>query len=450
MQGIANLTNPEQLNNPQKGVGLTLNNVFVKCVIIMSFICQMLVLYNRSIFESVTGPILALCIVILTFTDYYYIPFAIVLLTPHAIGTVIMGRISFYVFMGAILALRLLIIKFDIVFTLSNVLWLMLGLFNVLHLNIFMFEHVGSEKLTYMAIFTAWIVFLFADKRRDSEIVDKFFLTFGIAIVTNATVSLISRTATKYVASDRLGIIGIGASDPNIAAMMLTLAVAIIIGSKYLKVWLKIVLVLIPMLSMITTVSVSGVLAIVILFLIFGIAMNKSGDNLSVFFLIILGALIAVYIFPMLGIMGEENAAGETTNYLEYYQDKIYNRVGAFFADDIDAASSGRTALMQKNMEFLREQSAIKQLFGGNHVNPLGINVSHNTFADIALRFGYVGLFAVIIMIIFSLIKCVQRLKESGNCTVLLCKAMMLYWSLTLSIFDGSVGVLWFTIVLML
>ena len=40
-------------------------------------------------------------------------------------------------------------------------------------------------------------VFLFADKRRDSEIVDKFFLTFGIAIVTNATVSLISRTASN-------------------------------------------------------------------------------------------------------------------------------------------------------------------------------------------------------------------------------------------------------------
>ena len=447
---LGTATPVKQLNNPQKGVGITLNNAFVKCVIAMYFVCQMLVLYNRSTFESITGPILAVCVVILTFTDYYYIPFAIVLLTPHAIGTVIMGRISFYVFIGAVLALRLVVIKFNIAFTLSNTLWLMLGLFNVLHLNLFMFEHVGSEKLTYMAIFTAWMVFLLADTRRDPELMDKFLLSFAIAIATNAAVSLVSRTATKYVASDRLGIIGIGANDPNIAAMMLTLAVAIIIGSKYLKVWTKIVLVVIPMLSMITTVSVSGVIAIVILFLIFGIVMNKNSHNLSVFMFIILGALIVIYIFPMLGIMGEENAAGETTNYLEYYQDKIYNRLGAFFDDDMDAASSGRTALMKKNMEFLSEQSTIKQLFGGNHVNPLGINVSHNTFADIALRFGYVGLFGVIVMIIYSLVKCVQRLNESGNCTMLLCKAMMLYWSLTLSIFDGSVGVLWFSIVLML
>ena len=279
-----------------------------------------------------------------------------------------------------------------------------------------------------MVIFTAWLIYLRCDTRRDKDVFDKFLVAFAVAVTTDAIISLVSRTATKYDASDRMGIIGIGSSDPNIAAMIITLAIAIIISSQRLKVWVKIVALVILAFNLITTVSISGFLAVVLILLVFAIVMNKNSHNLSVLLVIVLGVVLAVYLFPMLGITGEENAAGESVNYLEYFQEKLYDRVGRFFGDDLNRATSGRSELTRLNLEFFFEQSALKQLFGGNHVNPLGINVSHNTFADLLLRFGYIGTFAVIIMIIYSLLKCMQKTKLTGNCTVLLCKFLMLYW----------------------
>ena len=124
--------------------------------------------------------------------------------------------------------------------------------------------------------------------------------------------------------------------------------------------------------------------------------------------------------------------------------------MGSFFNNDYDEASSGRAALTKINLEYFFEQSAKKQLFGGNHVNPLGVNVSHNTFADNLLRFGYVGSIVIFIIMAYSLIKSFQKTRATGNCTFLLCKLLMIYWSLTLSLFEGIGSVLWFMLVLML
>lgn len=451
MVKVSAIPNEPQFDNRlKKGVDLSLNNIFIKGVLVLSFVCQMLVLFNRGTFEYMVGPVMTVCFVVLTFTPYYYVPFAIVLLTPHALGTVFMGRLSIYMLLGFLLVLRLFVVKFKTNFVLIDLAWLVLGLFNCAHLYWYMFDHVGSEKLTYMVIFTLWIIYLRIDNRRDTGLINNFILAFGAAITTNAAVSLVARTATKYAASDRMGLIGIGSNDPNIAAMMLSLGIAIIISTQKIKMWIKIVCLMVLFFSLITTVSISGLFAAALVILGFSVIMNKNRHNLSVLLVLILGAVLAIYLFPMLGIMGEENAAGETVNYLEYYQEKLYDRFSSFVGNDVDSATSGRTELTRMNLEYFSEQSAMKQLFGGNHVNPLGVNVSHNTFADNLLRFGYVGSFVIILILIYSFVRSVQRTRATGNSTLLLCKLLMIYWSLTLSLFDGSVAILWFTLVLML
>ena len=429
---------------------ITANSVFIKCVIVAVYICQMLLLFSRSTFELVLGPVLAICIIILMFTPYYYIPVAVVFLTTHALGTVILGRISFFVLMGFMLVLRLFIVKFKNNFNLSDIAWMLLGLFNCFHLAVFMYDSIGSEKLTIIVVFTLWMIYMRGDTRSKEEVFPNFWLAFAFAITTNAVVSLLSRSATMYETSDRMGIIGFGSNDPNIAAMVITLGIAILLSSQKTKMWVRITALIILFFSLITTVSISGLIAATFTVLVFSIIMNKNKKNVSALLIILLGALVAVYLFPMLGIMGQKNAAGETVNYLEYFQEKLNDKMSNFAGSDIDNATSGRSELTRMNLEYLFEQSALKQLFGGNHVNPLGINVSHNSFVDIMLRYGYLGFFAVFLLMIYSVLRCMQRTKHTGDCTILLCKLLMIYWSLTLSLFDSNGAVLWFSLVLML
>ena len=438
---VAEPRKPLQLNNE--------NATFIRCVVIVAYLCQMLLLYNRSTFEPICGLILAACSAMLMFTPFYYVPVSVVMLTPHAMGTVILGRLSLYTFVGCLLIFRLFIVRFKITFTLTDLWWLFLGLFNWIHTLIFLTDYIGTEKLAIMLFFTLWMIYIRCDSHKKQDIYDRFLLAYAFAILVNATVSLFTRSATIYESSDRMGLIGVSSNDPNIAAMFITIGVAIFMSSNLIKIWLKIIACVLLFFSLITTVSISGFVAAVLVVLIFAIIMNKNKKNISVLLVILLGALLAVYIFPMLGIMGEKNTAGETVNYLEYFQEKINEKAGSFLGEDIDNATSGRSELTHINMQYFAEQSGLRQLFGGNHVNPLGVNVSHNSFADILLRFGYIGLIIVFVIMCYSLLKCLQRTRDTRDCTVLLCKLLLIYWSLTLSLFEGSSAILWFALVLM-
>ena len=176
-----------------------------------------------------------------------------------------------------------------------------------------------------------------------------------------------------------MGLIGIGSNDFNIAAMIISLGIAVTLSSKRLKMWFKVAGVMIMCLTIITTVSISGFLAILLVMLLLAAIMNKNKHNISILLIIIFGALLAVYVFPMLGIMGGEDASGETINYLEYYQEKLTDRFDSFLSNNYDDATSGRTALSRLNLKYFSEQSAMTQLFGGVDTNPLGEGVSHNT-----------------------------------------------------------------------
>ena len=91
---------------------------------------------------------------------------------------------------------------------------------------------------------------------------------------------------------------------------------------------------------------------------------------------------------------------------------------------------------------------AVTQLFGGVPVNPLGLGVSHNSYVDLVLRFGYLGASAIILMIFYSTIKCLQKTYNERNYSLLLCKLLFMYWGLSLSIFDGPISVFWYALLL--
>ena len=165
---VAEPRKPLQLNNENAnaGVDLTLNNTFIRCVVIVAYLCQMLLLYNRSTFEPICGLILAACSAMLMFTPFYYVPVSVVMLTPHAMGTVILGRLSMYTFVGCLLIFRLFIVRFRITFTLTDLWWLFLGLFNWTHTLIFLTDYIGTEKLAIMLFFTLWMIYIRCDSHK--------------------------------------------------------------------------------------------------------------------------------------------------------------------------------------------------------------------------------------------------------------------------------------------
>ncbi len=426
-----------------------INNVVATVSMVLIYVLYAVMLYTNRGLEHLIGPVLAVAMVAITFTDYYYIPFAVIMVSPHAIGTAFMGRVSFFFLLGALFVLRLFVIKFATSVTLKDIFWLFVAMFNCLHLYIFLGERVGTTKLAYMAIFFIWAVHIMCEIRKNNEFMRNVFLAYAITVTTNGLVSFISGSATKYANADRMGMIGVGSNDPNIAAMHITLAVAIILSTAHLNSWIKIACLASLALSLSTTVSISGFLGVALVVLAYIAFSKKDSRNIRFVVLLIICALLIIYIFPMFSTIQNEDTGRTLTSYIEYYQDKLYEKFTSFATGDFENATSGRTFVAGQNIAFFLEQSPIRQLFGGNHVDPLGILVSHNSFADNLLRFGFLGSLVIFIMMAVSFVKCFKFTVKNSNCTWMLCKLCMLYWSLSLSMFDGNGAVLWFSLLLL-
>ena len=451
MTSVAKFEKMQQVNIVQEknDTDLTMNNSFVRCIIVVSYLCQVLLLYDRYTFQNYIGLVLTFCVAILMFTDCYYIPIALIILTPNVFGTLFMGRVSFVTVLGVALVFRLLITKAKVNFNISDIVWITIGLCNCLHLHFFNAGHTGIEKIFSMLMAMFWLIYIRIENRKNDGAIEKFLAAMSIAVTTNAAVSLLTRKATLYEHSERLGLIGLGSDDPNIAALAITTAIITLISTNYVKVWAKIVSMLILFLCLITTVSISGFLAVIGTVLIFILFTNKERLNLFAIVSLIIVAILAIVIFPNLSIVGEKNDYGETTNYLEYYQEKIGERFDAFVNDDLDAATSGRTKIMRTNLDYLSEQSTISQLFGGYPTNPLGLGMSHNSYADMILRFGYIGAIGVVMLLVYSTVKCLQKAMKTQKYCLFLCKLLFIYWGMTLSLFDGTTSVLWYSVILM-
>jgi len=89
MTSVAKFEKMQQVNIVQEknDTDLTMNNSFVRCIIVVSYLCQVLLLYDRYTFQNYIGLVLTFCVAILMFTDCYYIPIALIILTPNVFGT---------------------------------------------------------------------------------------------------------------------------------------------------------------------------------------------------------------------------------------------------------------------------------------------------------------------------------------------------------------------------
>ncbi len=455
MQSIAKrpLTKEPTLLNPATAAAKSRFMTFcTRFAVAAVFLCEFLVIFNRSL-ETVTGPIFVITMTFLQFTDYFYLPFAVTSVVYGALGTMFRGSLGVYLLLLPLLALRLIITKFSVKIRLTDFLIAAIGLYHIAHLYFFESGYFVTgynnqvKKLIFMISLVLWFCYIRSLERSNNGIINKTLLALSLSIATNALASLITGNASNFDSNDRLGLSGIGGNDPNIAAMFLCIAFAVILSSWYLKNWMKAPLICILMATLITTVSISGLIGMVLILFAFLFFMNKDKRNITLFLAIILIALLVISLFPLLNISSESES--KPTEYLDYYQQKLTDKLGALQSENYTDTTSGRLYLSRINLEYFSGQSAVTQLFGGISVNPLGHNVSHNSFVDILLQYGYFGLTAISLMVIYKFFSQWGLARKTGDCTLLMCKLVMLYWSFSLSLFDGNGICLWLAMLVM-
>ncbi len=423
------------------------SNLIAKLAVVTMFICEFVVLVWPSA-KLITGPTLTLCSAYLMFTDFFYVPLTVIMVPLGTLGTIIAGKYAVYTLLFPLLIIRLLVVGFRFKIMPSDFVLFLIGALHLAQLILFDGYAQATPKTIYIAATLCWFIYIKCYSRDHHGVINNFVMSLAVCVTVNALASLISGRYTLYEGSDRMGLAGVTGGNPNHAGFYIGFTIAVILTNKRLKLWIKLPLLLILAIMIITTVSLSALIGVTVVVLSYFILTNRNKQKLTIFLSIVLVIVLALTIFPLLNIQSDSTV--NSTNYLEYYQDKLLDRLNKLDDQNYDAATSRRTGLTKENLSYFADQSVIRQLFGGNSANPLNTLVSHNCFADILLRFGYVGLFAAIILVIYGFCKQFIYARKHDDFTLLLCKVALLFWSFTISMYEGMLSCMWIGFLLFL
>lgn len=431
-------------NAEPESIKRKLANIMPKTAVVILFLCEFFVLLFPDV-QLITGPIFTVLSVYLMFTDYFYVPFTVIIIPMGALGTIIAGKLAIYYLLYPLLLIRLFASGFKLKIKATDFLIIVIGAIHIAELVI-VEDYTNTAKLLYVSATIFWFFYLKCISRENRAYLNNAFTSLAMSITANAFASILSGSYSKYATADRLGIAGVGGGNPNFAAFYIGIAIAIILSTKKFKIFVKLPILLVLGFALITTVSLSGLIGVVVVLLSYFTFANKDKHKLAILLAVLLAAVLAVTLFPLLNIQSESSS--NSTNYLEYYQDKLSERLDSFKNQNYDDVTSNRTSVLKDNLEFFSDQSVMHQLFGGNSVNPYNYLVSHNSYADILMRFGYAGLLAILLAVIYRFYRQLLYARKSGDCIILMCKIALLFWSFTASMFEGIGSCLWIAVLL--
>lgn len=218
-------------------------------------------------------------------------------------------------------------------------------------------------------------------------------------------------------------------SDPNYSALFLSIGIFSVLNNAIFTNKEKIIVLLTLVVSLILTVSLTGIIGTTILFLIY-----LSIKNLKKNFKYLIFILILFLIFL--------NIPLKSSNILYGIQSRILNIEGS----SINDISSGRFEIGNLYIQQFKDLPILEILFGGNNtidgefrdycVKKFGL-VSHNSFIDMLYMTGIVGTIAILITFIYEINYCYKQYKKNKNIAInyMFIKIIILYYSLTLSSF---------------
>ena len=429
------IINEKRIN---KSEWLTANNAYLFIMYAFAFA----VISNSSL-AIITGPIIAMVMTRLFFTDKYYCVVALVVFANDSLGTVALGRVSFYWLLIGLFLIRFLSRKKAIKISVKGLIYFSIVLLILLQLMI-------TNNIAFLFIFQtlSFVVFLlltWANIKNDGEKVKDFFFNVALTIFIIA-LSTVAFGGVVFMDgyTDRLGISGVGIGDPNFSSLIINAGIAILLAQNYRNMIIRSGMILVMIAAMVQTASITGILVLLILLLCYflvGLKLSKSVRNVFIVFLLVVMTTQYYNSLPL----NSRNAS------VDLYISRIEYKLNAFNNKDYQAVTTNRSSNTEKNLKYYSNQSIGKQLLGGNSIPPAGLPLSHNTYADILLRFGLLGTIVlgfIMIKKLWKSFKLYHKTKENGE--VFLLKVVFILFSSTLSIYSGNTFALWYMLLLVI
>ena len=406
---------------------------------ILLFLCVFAVFMNQGL-SLFLGPVMAVLMVYLYTSGYPEVITALIIVANDALGTIFFGKLSFQYLL---LALTILILLRKRGITRAELVLLVASLILQLELVIVRYNNARTLLLSL-----TYILALLALPKGE-----KTWFRFSRGLLV--TIALIALHAcltggvefTEYeehVLLIRRGILGVGIGDPNYSSFLLNIGVVCAWCDRELKVIWKLLLTALFLGAMTITVSVAGLLALIILILLFFLIGEKKSKGVMI--LCILALVVAILLGVYIGLP-EELRLSSIDNYIA----RVTEKLTAFGQGDMSTVTTNRSDLLSDYLYYIFSQSPLRFLFGGNTLNIIRGLGSHNTYIDLMLQVGLTGTLLFLWWVGFKVKRAFKLpLDNAMRKQIILWKALALFMAFNLSFHSNSLWALWMLFLVLL
>ena len=266
------------------------------------------------------------------------------------------------------------------------------------------------------------------NEKEMKEIYSNIFAVIAIFSTFSGIYGFIYGVTLNYGYVSRMGAT-IG--DPNYSALFYTLGLFSLVGTHSIHKKIKLLLAGILCIFLLLTVSLTGILGTLFLFILFvGIKKMSKG--------ILFGSATLLTFIVFL----QSNLNRGTALYgLQYRILSVLN------SNDLSVITSNRSGIALYYLNYFKGLPLINQLFGGNNtvggiareeMIKLTGNVAHNSFIDMLYMIGIFGTILMLALFVSSITRQIKKYKLSGDSihlAIAFLKITILYYSLSISIF---------------
>lgn len=222
--------------------------------------------------------------------------------------------------------------------------------------------------------------------------------------------------------------------DPNYMGFFFTIAIFALVTLKLFDKRIRFIMVISLYLMMLTTLSVTAIVANIALWMFYLIMMKKI--KWWSIFVVVLVAMILVSLFNY-GLNNQD------VPFLSDFANRIDKKLVSLEAGDIDDVTTNRTELAARHFEYYINLPVFNLLFGGIAVNsryldPRIASSAHNEYIDMLLNVGVVGaviMFGYFISNMVSYVKTYRENKEEKYLFLIMAKTVWMCYAMTLTVF---------------
>lgn len=223
--------------------------------------------------------------------------------------------------------------------------------------------------------------------------------------------------------------------DPNYMGFFYTIAVFAVVCLKLFKGVTKYIILVFLYAAIITSLSVTAIIGNLVFWVLYLLLKSKLKLKTTIG---ILSIIIFCFIIIFLGVNFDVPFLSQLLTRIKY---KLLN----LNAGDIDGFTTYRTSLSELHFNYFLNQNLFKQLFGGNLVNALIIDLpllqnsaAHNEYIDLLLNVGIIGTICLVTFQftkLFHHFKKYRETKDDGQLFLVIVKCIWLFYAASLTLF---------------